>query len=79
MDLLNYYQNISDGYRYSKVAVVFDPSHSNDSVLPDDVTYKIRMDGQWSTKSKYFDHDSNQGPRWFQRMLTIYIKISNMY
>ncbi|XP_052680751.1 phospholipid-transporting ATPase ABCA3-like [Crassostrea angulata] len=66
VDILNYYQNISVWNRFSKVAVVFDPSHSNDSVLPDDVTYKIRMDGQWSTKSKYFDHDSYQGPRRFQ-------------
>ena len=43
MDILNYYQNISVWNRFSKVAVVFDPSHSNDSVLPDDVTYKILL------------------------------------
>lgn len=73
MDILNYYQNISVWNRFSKVAVVFDPSHSNDSVLPDDVTYKIRMTGEWSTTSKYFDHDYFQGPSWLQRMLRVTI------
>ena len=34
-------------------AVVFDPSKNYSSVLPNDISYKIRMEGEWMTDDTF--------------------------
>jgi hypothetical protein len=51
-------------YAYSVAGIVFDPSHSYDSKLPDDVTYSIRMGGEWQTDDIYADKSFDAGPNW---------------
>ncbi|XP_048742335.2 phospholipid-transporting ATPase ABCA3-like isoform X2 [Ostrea edulis] len=64
--LINYlrrsYSDEYYGYSYDSAGIVFDPSHSYDSGLPEDVTYWIRMGGEWKTEDTYADKSFNPGP-----------------
>lgn len=78
MDLLSYLNQPDEsdnGYQwyYGRTAVVFDPSNTYESALPDDVTYKVRIDQEMDTESKYPNKDLNPGPSWKQSMSTVYM------
>jgi hypothetical protein len=49
-------------YIFNVVGVVFDPAHTYESKLPDDVTYWIRMGGNWDTEKTYADKSFDTGP-----------------
>lgn len=78
MDLLSYLNQPDEndnGYQWynSRTAVVFDPSNTYELVLPDDVTYKLRIDQEMDTESTYPNKDLNPGPSWKQSMSTVYL------
>lgn len=78
VDLLSYLNQPDEDdndYQWynSRTAVVFDPSNTYELVLPDDVTYKLRIDQEMDTESTYPNKDLNPGPSWKQSMSTVYL------
>ncbi|XP_061179443.1 phospholipid-transporting ATPase ABCA3-like [Saccostrea echinata] len=62
-DLMNYLQQSNkDNTDYWDTGIVFDPPPSYVSDLPEDITYTIRMRGQWDTEDQYADKSFNPGP-----------------
>ena len=54
MDLLSQIQRTYSGFEFYTndiTAVVFDPSQDYSSVLPNDISYKIRIDSVWQWKT----------------------------
>ncbi|XP_062574514.1 phospholipid-transporting ATPase ABCA3-like, partial [Saccostrea cucullata] len=67
-DLLEYLRRSDNDYGYGSyydvTGIVFDPSHSYNSVLPDAISYSLRMSGEWKTEEKFADKSFNPGPAW---------------
>ncbi|XP_061178877.1 phospholipid-transporting ATPase ABCA3-like [Saccostrea echinata] len=66
-DLLEYLRRSDNDYGYGSygtTGIVFDPSHSYESGLPEVITYSVRMSGEWKTEEKFADKSFNPGPAW---------------
>ena len=64
VDLLNHIQDTYSESWYSNdiTAVVFDPSQDYSSVLPNDISYKIRIMREWQTDIIYKKKVYDMGP-----------------
>ena len=65
MDLLNHIQRTYSGYEFYTndiIGVVFDPSQDYSSVLPNDISYKIRIMSEWETDIIYKKKVYDMGP-----------------